>query len=213
MDDLLTGADTPDQALTIFNQLRSLLEKGGFDLRKWRCSCPSVLESINPSLRERLPVQDLSEIQTSLYPKALGVEWDSAKDVMSTSLCLPTTYQSTKRGVLSDVARTFDVLSCTIIVMKMLYQRLWELKIAWDDPLPSHLVEQHVQWRNQLPLLASRSQSRCYFVKEAHRKSVQRHGFCDASQQAYAAVVYIRATYTDHTTTCVQRPRWPRLNN
>ena len=64
VDDLLTGADTPNQALTIFNQLRSLLEKGGFDLRKWRCSCPSVLESINPSLRERVPVQDLSEIFT-----------------------------------------------------------------------------------------------------------------------------------------------------
>ena len=95
-----------------------------------------------------------------LYPKSLGVEWDSAKDVMSTSLCLPTAYQSTKRGVLSDVARTFDVLGWlapTIIVMKMLYQRLWDLKIAWDDPLPSHLVEQHVQWRSQLPLLASRS--------------------------------------------------------
>lgn len=124
MDDLLTGAETPEQALTIFHQLRSLLEKGGFDLRKWRCSSPSILESIEPSLREKIPIQDLAGIQ---YPKALGVEWNSSRDTMSTSLCLPIDYQSTKRGVLSDVARTFDVLGWlapTIIVMKMLYQHL-----------------------------------------------------------------------------------------
>ena len=60
----------------------------------------------------------LAGVQPSLYPKALGVEWNSSRDTMSTSLCLPIDYQSTKRGVLSDVARTFDVLGCTIIVMK-----------------------------------------------------------------------------------------------
>ena len=65
VDDLLTRAETPEQALTIFHQLRSLLEMGGFDLRKWRCSSPSILESIEPSLREKIPIQVCSSFLLS----------------------------------------------------------------------------------------------------------------------------------------------------
>ena len=52
-------------------------------------------------------MQDLTDTQ-SAHPKALGVEWDSTHDTMSTSLTLPTQYASTKQGMISDVARTFD---------------------------------------------------------------------------------------------------------
>ena len=110
VDDLLTGADTPEQAQHIYQQTRALLLKGNFDLRKWRSSSSTVLDSIEPSLREKLPVQDLTGSQQGSHPKALGVEWDSTQDTVSTSLCLPTSYSSTKRGIISDVARTFDVL-------------------------------------------------------------------------------------------------------
>ena len=34
VDDLLTGAETPEQALKVFRSLRGLLGMGGFDLRK-----------------------------------------------------------------------------------------------------------------------------------------------------------------------------------
>ena len=84
-------------------------------------------------------MQDLTDTQ-SAHPKALGVEWDSTHDTMSTSLTLPTQYASTKWGVISDVARKFDVLGWlapTIIQMKVLYQKLWELKLGWDEEIPS----------------------------------------------------------------------------
>ena len=72
VDDLLTGADTPEQALHMYKQLRALLIKGGFDLRKWRSSSPTVLSSIDPSLRETIPIQDLTNNQPCNNPKALG---------------------------------------------------------------------------------------------------------------------------------------------
>ena len=78
-----------------------------------------------------MPVQDLTSNNQSKYPKALGVEWDSAVDTMSTSLSLPSTYTSTKRGIISDVARTFDVLGWlapTIVTMKVLYQRVRQVE-------------------------------------------------------------------------------------
>ena len=124
---------------------------------------------------------------------------------MSTSLCLLTEFTSTKRGIISDVARTFDILGWlapTIVRMKILYQQLWELKLAWDEQLPEAQLTQHSEWMEQLPLLASRQQPRCYFDKESHICSISLHGFCDASVHAYAAVVYIRATYDDHSPTC-----------
>ena len=50
IDDLLTGAETPEQALSMHKELRALLFKGNFDLKKWRSSSTSVLNPIDPSL-------------------------------------------------------------------------------------------------------------------------------------------------------------------
>ena len=127
VDDLLTGAETPEQVLSIHQSLRGLLSKGGFDLRKWRSSSSTVLQAIDHSLHEKLPVQDLVTHDHPHYPKALGVNWDSRLDTMSTSLSLPDQFQSTKRGIISDVARTFDVLGWlapTIVLMKIVYQQV-----------------------------------------------------------------------------------------
>ena len=125
--------------------------------------------------------------------------------MISTSLSLPSQYKTTKRGIISDVARTSDVLGSlapTIVQMKIMYQEVWETKLGWDDPLPSHFIQQHETWRQQLPTLAQREQPRYYFCKGAHRVITQLHSFCDASTRAYAAVVYVRATYADHPPTC-----------
>ena len=121
---------------------------------------------------------------------------------MSTSLNLPDHYLSSKRGLISDVAKTFDVLgwiSPAILCMKLLYQRLWELKLDWDEEIPQELVAQHVEWREQLPLLAHKHQARCYYRVDVPCETVELHGFSDASEKAYAAVVYVRSTYTDHS--------------
>jgi len=45
----------------------------------------------------------------------------------------------TKRNITSNVAKVFDslgFLSPATIKMKILLQRLWELKLEWDDSVP-----------------------------------------------------------------------------
>ena len=199
MDDLLAGADDEVSAAALCQSLRSLLSRAGFELKKWRSSSPRVLQSIPTDLQEVLPQQELIDHHASAYPKALGIAWDSRKDAMAAQVQLPETYISTKRGIVSDTAKSFDILgwlSPFILNMKLLFQHLWKLKLDWDTPLEKDLAEKHKQWREQLPLLKSVTVPRCYF-DPGITVSTQLHGFSDASEKAYAAVVYLRATYLD----------------
>ena len=58
--------------------------------------------------------------------------------------------------------------------------------------MPQPIHHDWLQWRRELKLLADKNILRCYFPKDAKIVSVQLHGFSDASEQAYAGVVYLR---------------------
>ncbi len=75
---------------------------------------------------------------------------------------------------------------------KILLQKLWEEGIGWDAQVPAHIKDEWLRWRSELHKLASKHISRCYFQTDSPTTSVQLHGFADASEVAYAAVVYIR---------------------
>ena len=140
VDDLMAGADTVDEAVELFNQMRSVLKMGGFDLKKWRSSSPGVISEIPGELLEEVPMQDLVDRHSTSYPKALGLAWDSVRDTMATHVEVPPKYVSTKRGLVSDVSKVFDILGWlapAILPMKALFQKLWELSIGWDDPVPT----------------------------------------------------------------------------
>ena len=197
VDDLMGGAATPEDAILLYNNLCSILSQASFHLRKWRSSSSEVLEKIPVENQEALPTQDLVDLHSASYPKALGVVWDSRADTMSTHVNLPPTYASTKRGIVSDIARTFDVLgwlSPAILPMKLLYRDLWKAKLDWDAEVGNVFKERHQKWREELHLLADVKLPRHYF---RHQKpvTVELHGFADASEDAYAAVIFIRATY------------------
>ena len=137
------------------------------------------------------------------YPTALGVSWDSRADTIATHIELPNSFVSTKRGILSDIAKTFDVLGWiapVILQTKKLIQEMWRLKLGWDDEVPTSVRLKHEVWREELPLLQTIKMPRCYQAVEP-AISIELHGFCDASEEALAAVVYIRCTYSNHPTT------------
>ena len=101
----------------------------------------------------------------------------------------------TKRNLVSDIAKLFDVLdffSPAVVLMKILLQRLGELKLGWDDPVPSQVYEAWSQWRSELKLISERHIDRCYFPKSANITLMQLYGFSDASEWAYAGVVCLR---------------------
>ena len=199
VDDGLTGADSTEEAVELQKQLQNLFSQGGFLLRKWNSNDPIVLQHVAPDLKETQVTHAITEAET--YTKTLGIEWNSNSDHFRLTVAdLPPLTNVTKRLLVSDIAKTFDVLgwfSPAIIKVKILLQRLWEMKVDWDDPVPDSIKESWLQWRSELPCLSDKHISRCYFPKGVTIESTQLHGFCDASEDAYAGVIYLRLTDSD----------------
>ena len=180
----MTGALDSTSALLLQQQLTKLFSLGGFVLRKWNSNDLSVLKEISEELRDSNEVHTF--IDENRYSKTLGVEWNIASDQLRLNVSdSPVTNEMTKRGVVSDVAT---------VKMKILLQRLWEIKLDWDDPIPEDFLEVWSQWRRELPSLSGIHIPRCYSPSGFSVSSMQLHGFCDASEDAYGGVVFLRLT-------------------
>ena len=68
--------------------------------------------------------------------------------------------------------------------VKILLQRVWELKVSWNDIVSPHVSDVWCQWRKELGLLEQRHTPQYYFLKKAEVVSVQLHGFSNASEEA-----------------------------
>ncbi|XP_015124494.1 uncharacterized protein LOC107046397 [Diachasma alloeum] len=75
----------------------------------------------------------------------------------------------------------------------MLIQELWLLGMDWDEEVPEATHNQWQAFQAQLTLLQEISIDR-YIGWTPNPQKLELHGFCDASTQAYAAVVYLRTT-------------------
>ena len=133
----MTGADSNPAAVHLQKQLQELFHMGGFVLRKWNSNEPEVLNHLPAELKESQSTQIITE--DDQYTKTLGMEWNSVTNNFRITVKeLDNCNTITKRMLISDVSKTFDILSwfsLTIIKVKILLQRLWELKINWNNPV------------------------------------------------------------------------------
>ena len=155
------------------------------------------MSQIPVEIQEKLPTQDLVDMHSASYPKALGVAWDSRADTMSIHVNVPVDYDSTKRGIISDIAKTFDVLGWitpAILPMKLLYREIWKTGVDWDTEISEQHEAHHRKWREELHLLSEVKLPRHYFGKKIP-VTIELHGYSDASEEAFATVVFVRAIY------------------
>ena len=110
VDDLLGGADSIEGTKTLYRQLADILLKGGFTLRKYRSSSQEVLDIIPADMKEDLPTKEMVDSHSETYPKALGVIWNSTSDTMSVDVNHLGGDVRSKRDILSDTFKTFDVM-------------------------------------------------------------------------------------------------------
>ncbi|XP_070141654.1 uncharacterized protein [Drosophila kikkawai] len=99
----------------------------------------------------------------------------------------------TKRQVLSQIAKLFDPagwLAPFIVQAKMFMQEIWLQDLAWDDDLPRDFCQRWVDFLGHYSALDQIRIPR-WVAFRPHLK-IEHHGFCDASQKAYGAAIYVR---------------------
>ncbi|CAG7720392.1 unnamed protein product [Allacma fusca] len=69
-------------------------------------------------------------------------------------------------------------------------QKLWLLKISWDETVPSNIASEWGKYRSNLVAVERINIPRCIVPSNVKWKEL--HGFCDSSEKAFAAAVYIR---------------------
>ena len=197
VDDGLTGADNTVEAIHLREELQQLFNKGHFTLRKWNSSDPTVLKSIPAELRDAQDVLCISEFEHN-SATTLGVKWDAKSDVFHIQISKPPEQtRLTKRQLLSDISKVFDVLGWyapSTILMKILLQETWESNVGWDDMVSDGIMETWQCWRSELDMVSNKSIPRCYHPKDRCIVKRELLGFCDASEKAYAGVIYLRST-------------------
>ena len=101
---------------------------------------------------------------------------------------------STKRNVIGLSACVYDpmsILSPSIVCFKLLFQDICAARLDWDDQLKELLLKwKMLLSRMQEPLLLHIP--RCYFHNIEAPYSCELIGLCNASQRAYAAVVFMK---------------------
>lgn len=127
VDDVLVGAGSLSWTLEMRQQIIDLLAAGGFQLNKWAGNYDDLASAGNP---EDCLVLDKAAVST------LRVLWFTQADTLA--LCaIPTLVTCTKRMILSDVAKFFDLLGWAapiVIVAKVYIQDLWTAGLGSATP-------------------------------------------------------------------------------
>ncbi|XP_055543597.1 uncharacterized protein LOC129729140 [Wyeomyia smithii] len=186
VDDILTGADSPEEARQLRQQLSEIFSMGGFHLRKWASNHSSALEGVpEADLEVKIPI----ELHGSDTIKALGIHWQPCSDEFTFWYQPSKSFQPTKRIILSHIASLFDplgLLAPIIVMAKLVMRKLWELKVDCDTTPPGELINDWLIFAQNLSSLNSFQVPRR--VIDA-RKPVKLylHGYSDASEKAMGA--------------------------
>ncbi|XP_058839748.1 uncharacterized protein LOC131695296 [Topomyia yanbarensis] len=198
VDDMLTGADNIEDGKQLTKEMIELTNSGGFTLRKWASNCPTLLADLPPSLLDDRVTLELNSSSSPV--KTLGLLWQPTSDkFLFHSPVWSNITVITKRTVLADAARLFDPLGLVgpvVVIAKIFLQELWKQQCGWDDPLPGDMQSFWLEYRRNLIALSSLSVPR-WVAFRADLMSVEIHGFCDASEKAYGACLYLRCTGQD----------------
>jgi hypothetical protein len=198
VDDLTSGGEDEDDCYHFYVKSKMRLLEAGFNLRKFA--------SNSSILRDKIAENEDSKVVSSMSQRVLGVLWNPTEDQLVFDITpvidILAKLNPTKRNVVGASARIHDplgVLSPITVRFKIFFQQLCSVKLGWDEQV---IGELRYQWQALISSLKGLQQVMIPRhppqIDASH--SLQLVGFCDASQRAYAAVVYLKTNTSTGTT-------------
>ena len=203
VDDLNTGVTNVDEGLDLYKKIKVRFIEANFNLRKWRTNNEELRNIINKNennnKEEVIDKNKEEKNNNGCFEKVLGIKWDENKDlllfdimnILKKSIELP----PTKRNILKLIASIYDpvgYLQPVIVKFRLLFQEICLSNIGWDD----HIGELINRWEQLMESLKINIKiNRKYFVSEIKdpMEEIYLHGFSDASENAYACCIYLKA--------------------
>ena len=214
VDDIVTGAQGDEEALLMYKQSKNLFKARGFNLRKFVTKARHLQEKFDQEegvanttqhitgSDETYTSSTLGTTQISIVgeQKVLGIRWNVSFDCFILSIQdiahLANQIELTKRHIVSVIGRIYDplgYLSPVVVRFKIFFQELCESKVEWDKPLTGELLG---KWNFLISGIQGAYQIAIprYFLEGILQRveAYTLQGFCDASNKAYGAVVYLQ---------------------
>ena len=189
MDDFVHSFVNEQKAETAVQDLRQTLSKGGFSLTKFVSNSVQCLSKI--------PKEHCDNEKDK--HRVLGVMWNTVNDTFFHQKLAKVQEDKTDytlRKLLSLIACLFDplgIIAPLLITLKIILQDTWKEGLAWDDLLSDEKQKSIKTWIEQYLNVPEISMPRCFVSPNEPSPINQLHCFCDASQLAYGAVIYIRS--------------------
>lgn len=200
VDNCLHSVSKAEDAKVLVDDLRALLNKGGFEIRQWASNMPEVVAHLPPEAQSASSELWLSKASDNLQEPTLGLCWDCLNDTLNYKHRHTESSDATLRNVYSVLAKLYDPLGYIVPFTtrcKVLVQDMWKANIGWDDKIqPADLLEKWSSWVQEIPTLQHLKLPRPYAPATADTANATRHIhiFCDASERAYGSVAYMQTT-------------------
>ncbi|UYV85038.1 hypothetical protein LAZ67_X004357 [Cordylochernes scorpioides] len=164
------------------------------ELQDLRLTATSIME--NARMEHSLDVASYTyPFERAEMSKVLGICWGKREDCLSCEIPVTIPLKITKRSTLSCLAEIYapiGFLSPILIKPKILLQKAWTLKLAWNDELDRHYKDELSLWFDDLQLHKGMAIPRNFNPLMVFQKDWPIHTFVDVSSEAYAAVVFLR---------------------
>ena len=194
MDDVGTAVDDYVKGVEFYDFAKNSMASAGFELRKWY--------SNSAELRNYMGCDKGSSMKSR---KVLGLIWNiddefvfDLGEMVEYAANLP----FTKKSILRFGAKYFDVpgfISPVIIIVKIYFQKVCIDKSKWDDKLSGDLEKGWTRYLQELGEIKRICVPRYLFPTiEGTVTNIQLHGFCDASEQAYCAVIFVTTVESEN---------------
>ena len=201
VDDFPGGASDVEGGYHLYCQSK---KKGGFNLRKWRTNDSTLQQMIDRTEGEAAKNIPVSQPAVDKPLKILGLGWNISRDNFCVDfnelIQFVNTLPPTKRSLLRVTAKVYDpfgFISPFTVSFKVIFQQLCTQKVNWDDKLEGSSLVHWMRLSKEFSLLTSIQVPRCLFAKDRSPVRCQLHGFSDASEKAYAAVIFLRIEYSE----------------